>query len=167
MGKTGLPVSASWMSMPVMPIMAARPLLRSAFSFQVLPRKSSSSPTCAHERNTNTSLETRLGRPGKRPTHRSSRPNTADAALVEVGVCHTHTRTQTRKVAGGVRKGAHLLGRAVAQPHVVAIRVAGPEGAVGDDVARRLLRVLLEQVGLAEGDEQHNLQPRRARERLR
>ena len=47
MGKTGLPVSASWMSMPVMPIMAARPLLRSAFSFQVLPRKSSSSPTCA------------------------------------------------------------------------------------------------------------------------
>ena len=31
-GKTGLPVSASWMSMPVMPIIAARPLLRSAFS---------------------------------------------------------------------------------------------------------------------------------------
>ena len=44
-GKTGLPVSASWMSMPVMPIIAARPLLRSALSFHVLPRKSSSSPT--------------------------------------------------------------------------------------------------------------------------
>ena len=45
MGKTGLPVSASWMSMPVMPIIAARPLLRSALSFHVLPRNSSSSPT--------------------------------------------------------------------------------------------------------------------------
>ena len=33
-----------WMSMPVMPIMAARPLLRSALSF-VLPRKSWSSAT--------------------------------------------------------------------------------------------------------------------------
>ena len=30
---------------PVMPIMAPRPLLRSALSFQVLPRNSSSSPT--------------------------------------------------------------------------------------------------------------------------
>lgn len=38
MGKTGLPVSASWMIIPVIPIIAARPLLRSAFSFQVLPR---------------------------------------------------------------------------------------------------------------------------------
>jgi len=49
MGNTGLPVRDSWMSMPVMPIIAARPLLRSAFSFQVLPRKSSSSPTCLVE----------------------------------------------------------------------------------------------------------------------
>ena len=32
-------------SAPVIPIIAPRPLLRSAFSFQVLPRKSSSSPT--------------------------------------------------------------------------------------------------------------------------
>ena len=45
-GKTGLPVSDSWISMPVMPIMAARPLLRSTLSFHVRPRKSSSLPTC-------------------------------------------------------------------------------------------------------------------------
>ena len=34
-----------WIIIPVMPIIAARPLLRSALSFQVLPRMSSSSPT--------------------------------------------------------------------------------------------------------------------------
>ena len=35
-GKSGLPVSDSWMTMPTMPIMAARPLLRSAFSLNSL-----------------------------------------------------------------------------------------------------------------------------------
>jgi len=31
-GKSGLPVSASWIIIPMMPIIAARPLLRSALS---------------------------------------------------------------------------------------------------------------------------------------
>jgi len=48
-GKTGLPVRDSWISMPVMPIIAARPLLRSALSFHVLPRMSSSWPTALVE----------------------------------------------------------------------------------------------------------------------
>ena len=41
MGKTGLPVRDSWMSMPVMPIMAARPLLRSALSLNFFTSGSS------------------------------------------------------------------------------------------------------------------------------
>ena len=44
----GVPViltKAKGRGVPVMPIMAPRPLLRSALSFQVLPRNSSSSPT--------------------------------------------------------------------------------------------------------------------------
>eukprot|EP00316_Scyphosphaera_apsteinii_P006925 CAMPEP_0119298086 /NCGR_PEP_ID=MMETSP1333-20130426/299_1 /TAXON_ID=418940 /ORGANISM="Scyphosphaera apsteinii, Strain RCC1455" /LENGTH=85 /DNA_ID=CAMNT_0007299099 /DNA_START=339 /DNA_END=596 /DNA_ORIENTATION=- len=38
-GQTGLPVSASWMIMPMIPIIAARPLLRSAFNLNVFPEK--------------------------------------------------------------------------------------------------------------------------------
>ena len=49
-GKIGLPVRISWRIMPVMPIIAARPLLRSALSFHVRPRISSSSPTYERER---------------------------------------------------------------------------------------------------------------------
>jgi len=55
---------------------------------------------------------------------------------------------------------ADLLGRAVAQPHVVAVGVARPREALRHDVAGRLLRVLLEEVDLQDRDEDDDLEPR-------
>ena len=57
------------------------------------------------------------------------------------------------------REDACLLGGAVAQPDVVAVGVTGPEPVVGDHVAGVLLGVLLEEVDLEEGDEEHDLEP--------
>mmetsp|Transcript_21001 Transcript_21001/g.25810 ORF Transcript_21001/g.25810 Transcript_21001/m.25810 type:complete len:300 (+) Transcript_21001:302-1201(+) len=56
---------------------------------------------------------------------------------------------------------ANLLGGAVAEPDIVAIRVAGPEPALRNDVTRVLRRVLLEAVDLERRDEDDDLQPRR------
>ena len=41
-GQTGLPVRPSWIIMPMMPIIAARPLLRSALSLNLLNRGAAS-----------------------------------------------------------------------------------------------------------------------------
>mmetsp|Transcript_10343 Transcript_10343/g.22522 ORF Transcript_10343/g.22522 Transcript_10343/m.22522 type:complete len:226 (+) Transcript_10343:339-1016(+) len=58
---------------------------------------------------------------------------------------------------------ANLLGRAVAEPHIIAIRVARPQPALWNDIPRLLVRVLFEEVDLAERDEEDNLEPRRGR----
>merc|ERR1719454_1106088 len=60
---------------------------------------------------------------------------------------------------------ADLLRRAVAEPHVIAVGVARPRDALGDHIARRLGGVLLEPQDLADGNEEHNLEPRRGRKR--
>merc|ERR550537_637753 len=60
---------------------------------------------------------------------------------------------------------ANLLRRAVAEPDVVPVRVARPRDALRYDIARLLLRVLLEEVDLAESDEKDDLEPSRRRQR--
>ena len=46
-----------------------------------------------------------------------------------------------------------LLRRAVAEPNVVPVGVARPRDALRDDVAGLLVRILLEEVDLTEGNE--------------
>ena len=54
-----------------------------------------------------------------------------------------------------------LLRRAVAEPNVVPVGVARPRDALRDDVAGLLVRVLLEEVDLAERNEENDLEPSR------
>jgi len=59
---------------------------------------------------------------------------------------------------------SNLLGRAIAQPDVVAVRIPGPRDALRDDVAGGLVRELLERIHLAKRDEEHYLEPRGGRQ---
>merc|ERR1719436_1280719 len=56
---------------------------------------------------------------------------------------------------------ADLLGGAITEPHIVAVRVARPRHTLWHDIARLFLRVLLQEVHLTEGDEEDDLEPSR------
>merc|ERR1719310_522306 len=56
---------------------------------------------------------------------------------------------------------ANLLRRPVAEPHIVPVGVARPRDALRHHVARLLVGVLLEEVDLAERNENDDLEPRR------
>ena len=58
-----------------------------------------------------------------------------------------------------------LLRRAVAEPNVVPVGVARPRDALRDDVAGLLVRILLEEVDLTEGNEDDDLEPSRRGQR--
>merc|ERR1719502_2079111 len=97
----------------------------------------------------------------------------AREGLVDDAASHAHHR-RTAVVALSVELPrlpedelvlTNLLGRAVAQPHIVSVGVARPQDALGDDIASVLVGILLQEGDLAERNEKDDLEPRRCRER--